>query len=157
MRLSPWQGLTTHQESSLGPVPVTVPVKCRQNERQAVNEKMKLDSLVMFSPGADSVALLEGKSKRPSLVRSLETQAGFRSTARLETDVSGTREVRWLSALGLSMSDKWRVIQRKTNGPTEVGPVHITLSTGKPCTRGRDGAGYDLVRDTSSALRGGSR
>ena len=33
------EGLTTHQESSLEPVPVTVPVKCRQSERQAVIER----------------------------------------------------------------------------------------------------------------------
>ena len=157
MRLSPWQGLTIHQESSLGPVPVTVPVKCRQNERQAVIKQMKLDSLVKRKTGADSVALLEGNSKRPWMVRSLETQAGLRSTACLETDVSGTREIRWLSALGLSMPFQWRVVQREANGPTEVGPVGSTLSAGKPRTWGSGGTGYDLVRDTSSAHRGGSR
>ncbi len=81
-------------------------------------------------------------------------QAGSGSTACLEMVVSGTREVRWLSALGPSMPYQWQVSQREANGPTEVGLAHSTLSTGKPCTWGRGGALRSLFGETSSALRG---
>lgn len=71
----------------------------------------------------------------------------------LEMDRSGTREIQpglrreYAKRMGLTLSN--------ANAWLEVGPIDSTPSAGKPCTWGSDGTVEALLRDTSSALRGG--
>jgi hypothetical protein len=91
------------------------------------------------------------------MARPLETWAGSESTVCLQTDVSGTREIRCGLGPRAEYADRMAVILRNAKAATEVGPTDSTPSTGKPCTWGSGGAEVALDRDTSSALRGGER
>lgn len=89
------------------------------------------------------------------LVRSWEIQAGFKCTACLDTDKTGTRESHRSLGHWSSILTEWRVFLRNGNALMAVGPTHTTLSAGKPRTWGRGGARNNLERDTLSALSGG--
>ena len=70
-----------------------------------------------------------------------------------EKDMSGTREIQ--QGLEVEYANRMEVFLRDAKALLEVGPTGSTPSAGKPCTWGSGGAVEALVRDTSSALRGG--
>jgi|JI7StandDraft_1071085.scaffolds.fasta_scaffold50222_1 hypothetical protein len=91
------------------------------------------------------------------LVRSWEIQAGFKRTACLDMDKTGTRESHRSLGRWPSILTEWSVVLRNGNASVAVGLTHSTPSAGKPRTWGRGGTRDNLERDTLSALRGGSQ
>jgi hypothetical protein len=104
--------------------------------------QMKRSSLVSRHPQADRVEYLEGNSKQSPWRRLLETAAGSKSTARSETEASGTWEIhrRLGRAVGRSSRPTERTNLREVDATVEVGPARNTRSAGKPRTGGRGGA-----------------
>lgn len=164
MKLPPWQGLTSHQELSLGSLPVTEAAwaaryagqasaaKRRQSERQTVTKVKLKEPRNVLNPRS-TTSLCRKAIVGDRLGKVTGDSDGVVSMVCLETDRSGTREIQ--SGLQMEYAERMGLALRNANNWLEVGPIDSTLSAGKPCTWGSDGTVEAPFRDTTPALRGG--